>query len=318
MKLAWLLGLCFACGGRTGLGVVETLGEPDSGAPACPTTDSWLLFDVSSASGGVIYAARGDGGSMHALSLPGGRLQYPAMSPDGKTIAYDAIDANGSGSLRLYDVASGTSRLLVAHGGKPAWSLDGKTLAYGTGMDLRLVSADGSNDRLLLMGPSPQMTGYGNPSFVSASVLVFDRGGGVESMTTDGKRLSVLLVEPTNVIEFPNPSMSWDRRTMAVVAECGSGGVALRSYAFASLPVADCSSGTTIAKVDTGGVDYSASAWSPSGLIAFMQRQDLLVVATNDGAPLGAPSNVTESLHLVANNASANHPSWTPPCAKVP
>ena len=312
MKHAWILGLCLACGGRTGLGVVEAAQSSDSGAPACAdVTDSWLLFDVSSSTGGVIYAARQDGTEMHALSLSPGRLQYPAMSPDGKTIAYEAIDANGA-SLMLRDVASGTSRLLVKRGGRPAWSPDGKTIAYGTGMDLRLIASDGSGDRALLQGPSPQLTGYGNPSFLAGgAALVFDRGGGVETVALDGSGRKVLFEETINTIEFPNPSLSWDRQSMAAVVDCG--GVALRRYSLAALPGA-CESGTVVTKVDAGGVDYSASAWSPAGLIAYMGRQDILVVPASGGSP----TNVTAALDLVAKNSSANHPAWTPPCAKVP
>jgi Tol biopolymer transport system component len=258
--------LLLSCGARTPLGSHE-----QRGVPACTdASDTWMIFEVNAPADAKLYAARSDGTSLHALPIPSLRAIYPAVSPDGKTLAYLATDASSKSRITLFDLEKLGSHTLVERGGRPAWSLDGTLLAYGDGYDVHVIGGDGMNDRVLVKGPSPQMTGYGNPSFATASRIVFDRGGGIESIGIDGSARQTLITEDGSSVIFPNPALSWDRKTLAAIVDCG-GVTALRTWTLASLPAA-CSAGMLVTKVDLGGVNASSLAWSPDGQIVSVQR----------------------------------------------
>ncbi|HSP34055.1 MAG TPA: S9 family peptidase, partial [Thermoanaerobaculia bacterium] len=70
------------------------------------------------------------------------RIGAPQVSPDGKWIAYDASTADMGANKRtsaiyLVPSAGGESRK-IADGDGPAWSPDGKTIAYGAGGQVNL------------------------------------------------------------------------------------------------------------------------------------------------------------------------------------
>jgi dipeptidyl aminopeptidase/acylaminoacyl peptidase len=74
-----------------------------------------------------------------AVTLKGhaGPVTAVAFSPDGKTLASADAEADGSGEIRLWDVAAGRLRTTLRGPGRPvfalAYSPDGKTLAAGEG-----------------------------------------------------------------------------------------------------------------------------------------------------------------------------------------
>ena len=97
-------------------------------------------------------------------------MRYPAISPDGKTIAFSY-----RGDIWLVDREGGRARLLTSHAGherSPVWSPDGKTIAYAGdrngNYDIFVVPFDG--------GPSRRVTHH------SAQDIPF-------SFTPDGERI---------------------------------------------------------------------------------------------------------------------------------
>lgn len=95
------------------------------------------------------------------------RAQSPAVSPDGKTVAWvrEAADVMTDGTVRslwLVDVASGAKRRLAAGSGQqtnPVWSPDGRAIAYiATALHARprLMVLDVANGRSRLVAVLPE------------------------------------------------------------------------------------------------------------------------------------------------------------------
>jgi dipeptidyl aminopeptidase/acylaminoacyl peptidase len=105
----------------------------------------------------------------------------PAWSPSGNYLAYAA------GSGRNHDIYivrdTGTGMRRITSGGQddsaPAWSPRGGTIAYTRGSTIRLVAVDGTRDRLLGEGQTPDWS-------VDGKRLVFEHAGDIWLAKADG------------------------------------------------------------------------------------------------------------------------------------
>jgi WD40-like Beta Propeller Repeat len=104
------------------------------------------------------------------------------IAPDGASIAYLAMGAQGPTELRTLDLATGATRTLVSEALAPAYSPDGRRIAYlgasvpGSGQTLRplmLIGADGTNVRRL-----GSTAGYAiNIAWSADGTLILGRSG---------------------------------------------------------------------------------------------------------------------------------------------
>lgn len=89
--------------------------------------------------------------------ISGGVNTFPAMSPDGSTIAYRKIVGDMNSEVFVANPDGSNGRNLTNHWtfeGWPAWSPDGKTIAFAgnrnnAGYQIFLMNPDGSDVRLL-------------------------------------------------------------------------------------------------------------------------------------------------------------------------
>jgi TolB protein len=88
--------------------------------------------------------------------ISGGVNTYPVMSPDGRSIAFRRILGEMNSEVFVADADGRNARNLTSHPsfeGWPAWSPDGKTIAFAgnrnANYQIFLMDADGANVRLL-------------------------------------------------------------------------------------------------------------------------------------------------------------------------
>ena len=152
-----------------------------------------------------------------APTNPAEALHAPSLSPDRTRLLYvqgppQTVQSTAQGALVLQNIDGTGARVLVpGPAGSPAWSPDGKLIAFlHDGHNLAVMSADGSGRRDLVTGLSvnPHLAwspdgariavGSGNPSRltivdVAASTFTYVGSGGIQqdnpAWSPDGKQL---------------------------------------------------------------------------------------------------------------------------------
>lgn len=152
--------------------------------PQVSADGQWVYFQGGTAADyASLWRVRMDGTGMESLAT--GRAQYvadlhPAPSPDGMRVAFASNRSGALGfgySLFVLDLATGTVRPLNVPGFIPRWSPTGDHIAYLRDGQLRVVNADGTNDRAVgsnvsypfswspdgkwILGPVPYSSGFG-------------------------------------------------------------------------------------------------------------------------------------------------------------
>ena len=104
-------------------------------------------------------------------------MAAPAISPDGRQVAYRARRADGMPLLWVRDLASGDSQPLpgTEDATMPFWSPDSRDLGFFAGAALKRVSAAGGPVRLVTDNVGP-WTGYGG-TWAADGTIAFARAG---------------------------------------------------------------------------------------------------------------------------------------------
>ncbi len=146
---------------------------------------------------GVWPRARASEPPPRALSVSivhpeGSEVTAPAISPDGRRVAYRARRADGMPLLWVRDLASGELRSLpgTEDGTLPFWSPDSRDLGFFAGSTLKRVSAEGGPVRLVADNVGP-WTGYGG-SWGAEGTIAFGRQAGLFRVPADGGAVTPL------------------------------------------------------------------------------------------------------------------------------
>ena len=153
-------------------------------AAAAAATTFWLLRDRSVPLPEVVRF------QIHAperSKIPPGT---PAISPDGRTIAYVVIDADGVSRIHVRDLAATASRALpgTEDAVHPFWSADGRSLAFVASRTLKRIAVAGGPPREL----AQNVTGPGHGTW--------NQFGDVLFMSTGASRVPAEGGMPTPVV----------------------------------------------------------------------------------------------------------------------
>ena len=167
-----------------GTGDVETLA---TGLPLAPRPFAWsgdgmsLVYDQNDAAGDTFLLSLGNDGQAEALIASEFRNHRPAVSRDGRWIAYES---NESGQTEIYvrpfpDVGSGRWQVSTEGDDSPVWSPDGGELFYNSASALMRAAID-----------TRTSFSAGNPEVLFEGAYVFGTGpaGRAFDMFPDGQR----------------------------------------------------------------------------------------------------------------------------------
>jgi hypothetical protein len=305
-------------------------GGADTNLPCA--AQPWIIFLVSSQGpGSALAAMRADGSERHLLALPGDAGsaffgETPSVTPDGAALLYAS-----NNSIRRFDFASQTDRVLLVGAGAqyPAASPDGTLIAFTTQLALHVANADGSGDRTLLAQPDDGCCSwwYIHPAFsvdsrsidfvepfaVANDAYELDSigvsGGGLRTLGTDS---------PVGLSSWIQLAFSPDASRFAAALVCGDQ-VTLRVYDSAILTRSTAQSFCDVGQLLTaaGVAEGNNVSWGPHDQIAFGLGTSLAPLGDDIGvvsANGGPVTNLTRDM----GNTKAFYPVWADACVQLP
>jgi Tol biopolymer transport system component len=295
--------------GHTDIWVVDVQGgEPlqltndaaSDRAPAWFPDGSAIAFESDRGEGQDVWKVPRLGGTP-VLLVPDSR--EPAISPDGKLVAFVRPDASGYGRIAVAElgrperarVLTGPTDGLWGHA-RPVWSPDGRTIAYADFRDIWTVPSAGGQARALttdhLVNATPAWSPDGRWLYFES-----DRGG-----TTALWRMPATGGPPLRVTLGTGPE--------AEPSCSSSGGIAFSTAVWRfDIVIADLRTG---ARARIGGArNESAPSFAPdaSAVVFSSDRDvsyDLWVQALVNGSPVGRPRRLTDQ------QGNESLPAWSP------
>ena len=317
----WLAALAAvmlsACGGTqiSALVLAHTACAPDYYASPAWTPDAKRIdYVVARAGVNAIHAMTALGGGDHVLIAAGTR---PLPSPDGCWLLFVGGSARmpATPPYGLLDLASGQVRSLGDLGDAPAWSPDGRWIAYslsGGGPLMRLDPAGGqaslldraagqsASDTTPVWSPDGQAIAFASDRDGPIAVYVMKAdGSGIRRLSGGAGAVCPLTGQAstdTPVAWQPDPGGGGTGQALLVAASCGSGSVLHL---------------VTLDGHEISGRSYLnravvSAGWSPDGreVMLYLDALGQPDIALADAAASGS------ALRVLRGDAS--DPSWSP------
>jgi TolB protein len=143
--------------------------------PAWSPRGDWIVFTSEQGGSADLYRIHPDGTGLNRLTDDPAYDDQAAFSSDGKQVVFVTTGAAGTANLWILDVATRKARPLTSgHGGdfRPAWSPDGKWIAFSSDRESTLPPAKTRWERLHLFDiylVRPDGTGRPVPLFRARS-----------------------------------------------------------------------------------------------------------------------------------------------------
>ncbi len=317
------------------LAVLEPLATPSGGtaptearipAVTAPRGGTWKIVAgiavVAAVAGAAYVATRPRGpslvlGKSTQLTTDAGLQIDPALSPDGKFVAYAA---GTSSSMRIYVRPIGGGRTIAltddstAVEYEPRWSPDGTQVMFLTRGGVSVAPALGGPSRnLIAAGATPVTTASWSPD---GHEIVFVRLDSL--MTTTGDGQSTRLVFKSGDAQEGLHSCRWSPNGALIACVLGNTAARVPGEIFANkapsrIVVVPSAGGTPIPATEPGVLSQSPE-WSPSGdRLYFISDRDgtfdaYEAVIDGSGTVRGAPHRVTTGLNARSISIAASAP----------
>lgn len=161
-----------------------------------------------------LVVRRVDGRGEHRIASDLANQLNPSLSPDGEQVAFESAGVG----IEVAAVDGGERRVLAVEGLDPAWSPDGRRIAWVSrrdgSADVYVSATDGSHVTRLTNDPADELAPGWSPD---SRRVVFTRDGVIHDVAADGKGQARQLVS-TRLGGMTSPRWSPDGRTLVLQA----------------------------------------------------------------------------------------------------
>lgn len=290
-----------------GVGVLLAGALGSGGSAAGPSLEPKIAFSRAAGHDGTaIWCVTGDGGGLLQLTHPprDARDTEPSWSPDRRSIAFVRAIVVGEDFrgdfirneyLSVMNANSGALRRLALHGHDPAWSPDGRRIAfvkqYAGDEEIWTIKPDGSGARRLARGHRPTWSPDGRQIAFSRYLGGISQGE-VFVMNSDGTDQHRLLARN---YESQSPAWSPDGNRIAFLAFSNDSLYVVRPDGRGVQRLAG----------GTSSKDTAEPKWSPDG-------SQLLFERGRGGEPDAAFVVRSAGGGLKRIAADTDYPDWSP------
>jgi Tol biopolymer transport system component len=286
-----------------------------AGSPAS-AADGWIVFDSDVASPGPgVYAIHPDGSGLRRLIS--GSDSEPVVSPDGTTLAYSQV-VGGVSQVFATKLAVGSTTQLTsmsADADQPAFSPDGKLIAFRSGTVVYLMNADGSDARPVLVSPVVLWSAsyFGHPTFGrDENTLIVDRDNEIDAFDLSGGSPRFIVNNAT--FEEDYPALSRDGTSLAFIlgpCEWGLGPTVdvMPADEFVFNPCNAC----PVSGTDLGTLTHPS--WGPGSLLTFSHTSS---AGTKRIVVMDSANPSAEPVEILQDSANQDNPVWAPSTFVLP
>jgi len=239
----------------------------------------------------------------------GNEVGAPAISPDGRRVAFRARRADGMPLLWVRDLASDESQVLpgTEDASLPFWSPDSRDLGFFAGAALKRVAASGGPVRVIVEYVGP-FGGYGGAWAADGTVAYSGTAStGLSRVSADGGATTVLTKPPTEDWAHFWPSFLPDGRRFLFTAKLWTRAAEASEQ------------GIYLGSLDSPAIqkllpDLSSAVYAPPGYLVFSREGRLMAApfdlaagrVTGTPAPIGGTVATDGSMYFAAVSASAD------------
>lgn len=152
-------------------------------SPAWSPGGRWIAYGATRAAGGLcpqLYLMRADGTHTRRLTHDRNCYLNPTWAPGGTRVAFEVWGGPRTAGIWTMNVNGSGLHLLTTKGNTPAWSPDGRPIAFRSKLPeaIWLMNSDGSNLRQLTLPPRPTVSDMQPDWSPNNKWIAFSRQGG--------------------------------------------------------------------------------------------------------------------------------------------